>query len=493
MKTQSKAIVWSYAGLDNSGMAGQIADVRTIQALGAHACCVTTAVTAQNSQRVIAINPSSKEQLLSQLTALEELGKPDAIKVGLLPNKESLGLLIAFLEQAEKPIKLVLDPVIESSSGTQFMPDDVVEQLEKLLPFVTVFTPNVNELARLTGKEIKSIEDIESQANRLLETGVSAVLIKGGHWPSEQASDFFANHKHQFWLHSERKETDNIRGTGCVLSSAIATALALDYSVEDAVVLGKMVLNQGLRYSYPVRDQKGPLAVQSWPAEEQDMPRLTKQYALSEYQFPSLSNQILGLYPVVDSAQWLERLLPLGIGTIQLRVKDLQGEDLEHEIITAVETAKQYGARLFINDYWKLAIKHGAFGVHLGQEDLDDANLAEISEAGLHLGISTHCFYEVARAHAIQPSYLACGPVYHTDSKQMPWIPHGINHLSYWKNLLASYPWVAIGGINEQRIPEVVATGVSGIAMISAISQAENPEQTTQQMMNLIEQYRPEL
>ncbi|ACV25551.1 thiamine phosphate synthase [Kangiella koreensis] len=491
MKVTGKPVVWSYAGLDNSGMAGQVADIRTIEALGAHACCVTTALTAQNSQRVVAINPSAKEQLQSQLEALQELGQPNAIKVGLLPSEESIQLLITYLEKASNPIQLVFDPVIESSSGTQFMPDEVLEQLEKLLPLVTVFTPNIDELARITGQKIQSIDDIESQAKKLLESGTSAVLVKGGHWPSEQASDFFVNRQHQFWLHSDRQETDNTRGTGCVLSSAIATALALDYSVEDAVVIGKMVLNQGLRHSYGIRDQKGPLAVQSWPGDERDMPRLTKQYALNEHCFPCLKNQALDLYPVVDSAKWLERLLPLGIPTIQLRVKDLKNKELENEIVAAIKIAKQNDAKLFINDYWQLAIKHGAFGVHLGQEDLDDADIAAISKAGLHLGISTHCFYEVARAHAIQPSYLACGPVYHTDSKQMPWIPHGIESLGYWNNVMQSYPWVAIGGINADRIAEVASTGVSGIAMISAITRSHNPEQTATNMMQLIEQHRP--
>lgn len=485
---QSKPIVWSYAGLDNSGLAGQVTDIRTIEALGAHACCVTTAVTAQNSQRVIAINPSSKQQLETQLQALQEMAQPKAIKVGLLPSIESIELLIAFLEQSATAFKLVLDPVIESSSGTPFMPVKVQENLKDLMPFVSVLTPNINELSILTKTEIKSVKDIEKQATQLLKLGVQSVLVKGGHWKSEQASDFFINQEHQFWLHSERITTNNTRGTGCVLSSAIATALSLDYSLEDAVVIGKMALNQGLRNSYSVGDDKGPLAVRNWPNDEQDVPQLTKQYSLDHYQFPSLKNQNLGLYPVVDRAHWLQRLLPLGISTIQLRVKDLTGQELEKEIAQAINIAKQHNARLFINDYWQLAIKHDAYGVHLGQEDLDDANLKAISEAGLHLGVSTHCFYEVARAHAIEPSYLACGPVYHTESKQMPWIPHGIKNLSYWNNLMTSYSWVAIGGINEERIPEVAATGVSGIAMISAITHAEKPEQTAHDMLSLIKQ-----
>lgn len=491
MNSQTEPLVWSVAGLDNSGLAGQLADVRTMQALGVHACGVTTAITAQNSQRVVAINPSTKEQLESQLEALCDLGKPDAIKIGLLPSITSLELLLAFLKQAKKPIPLVFDPVIETSSGTQLMPDDVVQQLDKLLPLVTVITPNIPELARLTGQEIKSVTDIESQAKKLIDKGVGSILVKGGHWPSERASDFFVSQVNQFWLHSDRKKTNNTRGTGCVLSSAIATALALDYSTEDAVVIGKMALNQGLRHSYPVREQKGPLSVKSWPIDEQDMPQLTRQYSLSEYHFSSLVNETLGLYPVVDSAEWLERLLPLGIRTIQLRVKDLQGDALDNEIQKGVAIAERYKARLFINDHWQLAIKHKAYGVHLGQEDLDDADLAAISQAGLYLGVSTHCFYEVARAHAIKPSYLACGPVYHTDSKQMPWIPHGITNLSYWKNLMQSYPWVAIGGINADRIAEVASTGVSGIAMISAITQAKHPEQMASQMMQLIKHNRP--
>lgn len=491
MKKKTKAVIWTYAGLDNSGLAGQLADVRTIEALGGHGCCISTAHTAQNSQRVIAVNPAAKQQLQTQLMALCEMGQPDAIKVGLLPSMDAVTVLKDFLVKNKKPIPLVLDPVITSSSGTEFMPKEVLARLKTLLPYITVLTPNIDELKILSGEPIESIDDVERQAKQLLVSGVGAVLVKGGHLHTEKAADFFVSHNHQFWLHSDRKNCANTRGTGCVLSSAIATALALEYSIEDAVVIGKMALNQGLRNSYSVKNDKGPLCVQSWPADEEDMPYLSKSYAMNNYQFPSLKGQVLGLYPVVDRADWLKRLLPLGISTIQLRVKNLKDEELENEIVEAVKIAQQYDAKLFINDYWQLAIKHNAYGVHLGQEDLDTADLAAISKAGLHLGVSTHCFYEVARAHAIAPSYLACGPVYHTDSKQMPWIPHGVDNLNYWNELMQSYPWVAIGGINADRIAEVAQTGVSGIAMISAITGALEPEQTATSMMQLIEQHRP--
>ena len=105
---------------------------------------------------------------------------------------------------------------------------------------------------------------------------------------------------------------------------------------------------------------------------------------------------------------------------------------------------------------------------------MNEADTAQIRRAGLRLGISTHCHYEVARAHAYRPSYMACGPVFHTTSKQMPWIPRGVEGLSYWRRLL-EYPLVAIGGINDERINPVAATGVDGIAMISALTGAEQP------------------
>jgi rhodanese-related sulfurtransferase len=116
----------------------------------------------------------------------------------------------------------------------------------------------------------------------------------------------------------------------------------------------------------------------------------------------------------------------------------------------------------------------GAYGVHLGQEDLNDADVHKIHAAGLRLGISTHCYYEVARAHAYHPSYIAIGPVFKTDSKIMSFPPQGLDRLHYWRRLLPNYPLVAIGGINEMNMQDVLATGVDGVAMISAITKAKD-------------------
>jgi hydroxymethylpyrimidine kinase/phosphomethylpyrimidine kinase/thiamine-phosphate diphosphorylase len=192
----------------------------------------------------------------------------------------------------------------------------------------------------------------------------------------------------------------------------------------------------------------------------------------------------LGLYPIVDSMAWLQRLLPLGVKTIQLRIKNNPAP--ESEIQQAILLARQYETRLFINDYWELAMQYGAYGVHLGQEDLHTADLEKIQQAGLRLGVSTHSEAEIKRAEAITPSYIAFGPIFHTNTKQMSAAPQGVAQLAHWKNTL-NYPLVAIGGITLENISEVLKTQVAGIACISAIIQAENPEETTQQLLTTVD------
>ncbi len=212
---------------------------------------------------------------------------------------------------------------------------------------------------------------------------------------------------------------------------------------------------------------------------------LSNESADSSYSFPDCP--ALGLYPVVDDKIWLERLLPLGVKTIQLRIKHMSAEELEKQIQESIAIANRYQAKLFINDYWELAIKHGAYGVHLGQEDLCSADVKKIEQAGLRLGISTHCESEVARAHMFRPSYIACGPIYPTTSKIMPFAPQGIANLQRWRRILSNYRLVAIGGINLERFPAVLATKVDGIALISAILSAENPEEVTCQLLRMMD------
>ncbi len=172
--------------------------------------------------------------------------------------------------------------------------------------------------------------------------------------------------------------------------------------------------------------------------------------------------------------------------TAQLRIKQAEPAELNRQIREAVALSRRYGCRLFINDHWQLAIKHGAYGVHLGQEDLELADLAAIRSAGLRLGISTHSYAEIARAHALRPSYIAIGPIYPTTTKLMRFAEQGLARLRRWVELLSpQYPLTAIGGIDAVRAPGVLATGVGSCAMVTAITLAKEPEQVVRELLAL--------
>lgn len=207
---------------------------------------------------------------------------------------------------------------------------------------------------------------------------------------------------------------------------------------------------------------------------------------MSHKDFPSTASQ-LGLYPVVDSVEWIARLLEAGVRTLQLRIKDRTPEEVEPQIAEAIALGKHYQARLFINDYWQLAIKYQAYGVHLGQEDLDVADLDAIRLAGLRLGLSTHDDAELDRALAERPSYIALGHIFPTQTKQMPSEPQGLAELARHIQRLKGISTVAIGGISLARAPQVLATGVGSIAVVSAITQAADWREATRQLLDLAE------
>lgn len=185
--------------------------------------------------------------------------------------------------------------------------------------------------------------------------------------------------------------------------------------------------------------------------------------------FPSCGEKPIGLYPVVDRAEKLESLYQVGITTAQLRVKGLTGNQLIKEIMAAIEISRQFETRLFINDHWELAIKYNAYGIHLGQEDIKEANMNTIRESGLRLGISIHTVQELKSALDLEPSYVAIGPMYKTNSKEVAYEPVGISNLQEWAKDITC-PVVAIGGISVRNIKTIIDTGVvSGVAMIKGV------------------------
>lgn len=481
-----RPVVLTIAGSDSAGMAGIAMDLRVLTALGVHGAVAITANTAQDGGGVAAVNAVSGDALDTQLAAAHRL-QPRVIKTGLLADAAQIARVAAFCAQTGLP--LICDPVLRSSGGAPLTGEDCAAALrEHLLPHCAVLTPNLPEAEALTGIAIRDAEAVMAAARALRRLGARAVLIKGGHGDGAQSRDYFLADDRGFWLHSPRQTVASQRGTGCALASAVAAALALGHSCADAAVIAKMAINQGLRQGYACGAAEGPVLIDRFPGAQLDLPALTPgaDHDDGAHAFPACNSPRLGLYPIVDSADWVARLVPLGVTTIQLRIKGLAGDALAREIGRAVELARRQGARLFINDHWELAIASGAYGVHLGQEDLATADLDALRRAGVRLGVSTHCHYEAARAHALRPSYIACGPVYETTAKAMPWIPHGLDGLAYWRRTLRDYPLVAIGGISAARAAGVAAVGVDGVAMISGITQSPHPDATTRQLLELL-------
>lgn len=471
-----KPEVWTIAGSDSCGGAGVQSDIKTFENLGVHGGTVITAITAQSMQKVAACHYLPQAMIRKQI---ETLPNPQAVKIGMLGNPEIVKAVLEFLRGYSG--FSVLDPLLQSSSGNALHEgsrEDYCRELKKLLPHVHLLTPNIFEAEQLLQRTITTHADIQQAAEDLLQAGVKNVLIKGGHGAGIFSQDYWTDGSDAFWLSSLRRHHD-CHGTGCVVSSAIAASAALGYEIRDALVIAKMYVNRGMRLA----DGNCFAHQPSWPEDETDLPALTAQPQQDEAApFRQDGLVCMGIYPVIDSSRWVQRLVQQGIRVIQLRIKDKTGAALEDEIRLAVKLSKQYGVKLFINDYWQLAILYGADGVHLGQEDLHDADVNAIRAAGLQLGISTHCHHEVARAHAVRPSYIACGPVFATTSKKMSFPPLGVTTLARWRRSL-HYPLVAIGGIDMQNIDEVTATGADGFAMISAITHAEQPEDMLQQFL----------
>ena len=184
-------------------------------------------------------------------------------------------------------------------------------------------------------------------------------------------------------------------------------------------------------------------------------------------------------YPILDSADWIARLLPHGLRFVQLRVKDAPADVVHSEIARAKALCDDAGALLVVNDYWREAIDLRCAFVHLGQEDLDTADVAAIRRAGLGLGLSTHDEAELDRALALAPDYVALGPIYPTRLKAMRFAPQGLDRLAAWKARCGAIPLVGIGGVSLERAPGVLAAGADVAAVVTDITLNEDPEART--------------
>jgi hydroxymethylpyrimidine kinase/phosphomethylpyrimidine kinase/thiamine-phosphate diphosphorylase len=505
-----RPVVWTISGTDSGGGAGIHADTRAFDAFGVHGACAVAAVTAQHSRAVTHVEPVSPALLDAQLAALADDMPPDAIKTGLLGSLENLRVVVAWVRRVrdrfpDKTIPLVVDPVFGATTGAAFADDALrLAYRNELLPLATLATPNVAEARALVPSS--QLLDPVALARAWRGFGVRAVVVTGGdsdrlaedeieHLSTARlasrlaeidaraawAHDWLdAEHglRSRGWLASRRIETEHDHGTGCVFASAAAAALAHGFVAADAVVLAKMATSEGLRHAYAAGDGAGPVAPRAGFANRlANLPALNPlPDAESRFAFATMPESTRGLYAIVHSSDWVARVLAEGVRLVQLRIKDAHSDVLAREIRSAVASARAVGATLIVNDHWELALELGAHGVHLGQDDLADVDIDALHHAGLLLGISTHSYWEVCRARALRPSYIACGPIHATTLKQMPWLPQGDANLAYWCSLLAGTPVVAIGGMDADRARDAMRAGAWAVAVVGAITRSDDPQ-----------------
>ncbi len=195
-------------------------------------------------------------------------------------------------------------------------------------------------------------------------------------------------------------------------------------------------------------------------------------------------------YPIFDNYAWLERMLPLGVKLVQLRIKNESDESLRQQISAANALCRKHQCQLIVNDYWRHAIDLGCDYIHLGQEDLDEADMPAIQKANIRVGISTHSDEELDRALSYSPDYVALGPVYPTILKKMPWAPQGLEKLGAWKKAVGDIPLVGIGGLSLERAPGVLAAGADTVSVVTDITLNDDPESQVSRWIETTASYR---
>jgi len=260
--------------------------------------------------------------------------------------------------------------------------------------------------------------------------------------------------------------------------AALIAASQLGFIAHDAECIARAWATQ------TARNRRFDAA--QWPTEPQDF-GLTPRSGGEAF---AACPQALGLYAVLPDAQWVGRMARAGVPTVQLRFKEGDRAAVQREVRAAVAAVQDTGALLFINDHWRDALDAGAYGVHLGQEDLDALpahDLDTLRASGARLGVSTHGYAEMVRASRVRPSYIAMGAVFPTTLKKMATAPQGLARLAAYARLTRDYPQVAIGGIALEHFPQVLATGVGSIAVVRALVAAADPEGAAARLIQAME------
>ncbi|APD50389.1 bifunctional hydroxymethylpyrimidine kinase/phosphomethylpyrimidine kinase [Francisella hispaniensis] len=481
-------IFLTIGGSDSSSGAGIQADIKTANNIGVHVCTVISCVTAQNSTSILNIEKVYKDSFKEQIQAISSDFKIKVIKTSVLSSIEQIDIVVDLLNDL-KDVFYICDPVMVSTTGYSLVDYKLAEYSKrKLYPLANILVPNLDEAKTLLDEyDSSNMEVVEIAKAIQKKYNCKSVLLKGGHDSYKNISlDYYYSPEVNYKLISTRHKLDEkVRGTGCTFSSAIASFLTLGFDINNSIVLAKSYISNAIKSSQKIASH-GCLIVGAEYINKQGLfPKVSMHGKDLNIKFRSINK--IGFYPIVDNASKIPGLANLGIKTIQLRIKSNDNKHIQKHIVEAVEYQNKYGLQLFINDYYDLAIKYKAFGIHLGHEDLlsiDKKTLLKIKNTDMALGLSTHDYYELAIALGVNPSYVALGPIYTTTTKKMKFAPQGIARIHEWLNITDT-PLVTIGGIKKRHIQSLASIGVDGVAVVTLIDEISNHE--IQNIVKLLE------
>jgi len=491
-----KAVVWAICASDSRGGAGLQAAVSQAALAGCECYSIVTAVTAQSASGVESVTPLALEDIRRQWQAAQKDGQPDAILIGWLPpDRKLIRWLVDALRWIDAPV--VWDPVLQAT-GDGF--PEAQSELRQLISCARVMTPSLAEARWLAQVDVQA----SVAAEALQRQGAHTVVITGG--DIDEMADWVTDRVYSraddrmpetavlpsFAIHQKRR-SGKAHGTGSHQSAAIAAALAKGTRFYDALLLGSLMAAQALlRGCRDSSAQKYPNCIAApAPVDGSDWPLVTdiQQRPLSHARVPAPTQggaAQVGLYALTDNLRDLQSLLNCEVNAIQWRVKD-RGASYRQDTAEALTYCRRAGVPFWINDDWQLALELGADGVHLGQEDLIDADLDALRSAGIAFGTSNHTDWEIARSRAFNPSLLAFGPVWTPLSKTLRYSPLGPAQLRLWHKRHRDYLQTCIGGIVPENAAAAAASGIGSLAVVTCLKPGECQKRNAMVLKNALE------
>ncbi len=511
------------------------ADLKTFSALGVYGATAITAVTVQNTVGVKYVHALPPQVVYDQIVTVMEDIMPDAVKIGMVNDAETLDAIVRALT-LHRPRFLVVDPVMVSTSGCALMQADALQVMkERLLPMADIVTPNLPEAWTLAGTD----SSVDEAAQAILRLGVKALLIKGGHAEGKTKTDYLYvsddDGVKRTEFSSATVDTFNTHGTGCTLSSAIAAMLARGHGMEEAVRQAKMYLTEALKagadvvvghgygpvchfyddtvirsygykvirsYGYKVIRSSGPEVIRSSGSEvirssgpevirssgsevmrssDSEVIRSNRK-TVKPNNLKTLKSKLQFITHFTDRYSYLDSAMMAlegGCRWIQLRMKDADEAEIERTARQILPECRRRGAVFIIDDHVELVKRVGADGVHLGKNDMPVDEARRILGDEFIIGGTANTFEDIQRLAAQGADYIGCGPFRFTTTKKnlapMLGIEGYENIVSLMKTHGINLPIVAIGGITYDDIPRIMSTGVTGIAISGSVLRADNP------------------